>query len=245
MNLSASLPRPAFTSFLRAVLVATVLFVGPATAWASECFPSCRKGFVCAANGQCVSECNPPCEDGFACSSGACVAKPRTENASKSAANVSSSAGEASSSASTEPSPISHNYLAGGIDGLIFDGDGGVGFALAYGHVFGSDHGFVLGGRVGVYFPEDLTLGRLTLDLGYRGIFLHSDVNVGLLVLVQPGLAPNDDSSWSFGGTVAPLVEYKHFHVQVPIGVSYFQSFDHDNRTAVGINVGLLGGVAF
>jgi hypothetical protein len=41
----------------------------------AECFPACRKGYVCH-EGQCVSKCNPPCPDNALCTdSGACIDK--------------------------------------------------------------------------------------------------------------------------------------------------------------------------
>jgi hypothetical protein len=44
------------------------------TAAAQECFPSCRPGFVCSPQGQCVSACNPPCDPGQQCTdAGACT----------------------------------------------------------------------------------------------------------------------------------------------------------------------------
>ncbi len=45
-----------------------------ASAGDAKCFPTCRSGFACSPQGQCVSACNPPCSAGTTCSDhGECV----------------------------------------------------------------------------------------------------------------------------------------------------------------------------
>lgn len=48
-------------------------------AWAGEsrCFPTCRSGFICSPQGQCVSACNPACSSDQRCSDlGECIDRP-------------------------------------------------------------------------------------------------------------------------------------------------------------------------
>lgn len=48
----------------------------PSATTATECFPSCRTGYLCH-QGQCVSRCNPPCGEGLVClDSGECALGP-------------------------------------------------------------------------------------------------------------------------------------------------------------------------
>lgn len=50
----------------------------PSAATATECFPSCRTGYLCH-QGQCLSRCNPPCAEGLVClDSGECALGPTT-----------------------------------------------------------------------------------------------------------------------------------------------------------------------
>lgn len=61
-------------------LLAVLTTIGaPARAWAGEakCFPTCRSGFVCSPQGQCVSACNPACSSDQTCSDlGECIDRP-------------------------------------------------------------------------------------------------------------------------------------------------------------------------
>lgn len=54
-------------------LVLSAICLSPGAAWAQECVPACRSGYVCV-DAQCVSACNPPCGNGESCVGGECVA---------------------------------------------------------------------------------------------------------------------------------------------------------------------------
>jgi hypothetical protein len=58
-------------------MFAVLLATSRASASDTKCFPTCRSGFVCSPQGQCVSACNPPCSSDQSCSEqGECIDRP-------------------------------------------------------------------------------------------------------------------------------------------------------------------------
>ncbi|HTM45880.1 MAG TPA: hypothetical protein VL137_13055 [Polyangiaceae bacterium] len=69
-----------------------------AAATGTQCFPSCRPGYVCGPQGTCVSACNPACLSGFECSADLhCVA-------------LASTPASTPASASTQAKPADEDY---------------------------------------------------------------------------------------------------------------------------------------
>lgn len=62
---------------IAASVAASMLAASSASAADTKCFPTCRSGFVCSPQGQCVSACNPACNADQSCSEqGECIDRP-------------------------------------------------------------------------------------------------------------------------------------------------------------------------
>lgn len=226
-------PLVALFTFVAASLVSTVSSLARA-----ECFPACRNGFVCNKADQCVSECNPPCTNGESCQKGACVLSTAETKVAK------------PEDIAVEQS-LRHNSLAAGIESYLST-NSAAGITIAGSHVFGGEHGFLLGGRFGAYFPSGGTVGRVGIDVGYRGFFSRETVAIGMIALVQPVVYPGSKTFMGLGASVGPVLEYKRLHLELPLGVSFSEPADRllkGSGSASSVvwvgHVGLLAGVTF
>ncbi|WP_394835163.1 hypothetical protein LVJ94_52560 [Pendulispora rubella] len=173
----------------------------------SACFPACRSGYLCSAQGTCVSRCNPPCGQGERClANGECEV-------------ASSSASLAPSSSSSDEEPTTKLSLHGGALFQSSNSRSAAGFLTAFQVLIGTQHAAVLGARFGVLFYEGHTTPEVGLDLGYRARFGSGDLRGGPMILAQPQLWFGDGATAiHLGGAVGGFIEYKQLIVQIPVG---------------------------
>jgi hypothetical protein len=213
--------------------VVTCSFVTEASAQ-SSCFPACRKGFVCTAEGKCVSECNPPCGSGETCRSGECVSSQKIED----------------EVAAKTPPPDGHfGAFAGPVVFAAKTSAPGLGMAFRY--KTSGDHAFVVGPRAVLGLPEGPDFVVLGLDGGYRGNFASGSVQIGLLALAQPQFwVGGSDALFYIGGAVGPFVQFGRVEIQLPLGGGLAtllrDPFQGRSRDLGGVfTASLMGGIVF
>lgn len=217
----------------RLAFVAAVLsFLGlEATSFAADkCFPACRPGFLCSPQGTCVSECNPPCAGGETCTSGGhCKSNSSAGSSSDTprAAATPAPAAAPQAPASTNDAPTLTEPRTAALMGgfaVIF---GGATVATSFGFTgtlqfkTEGNHAFIVGPRLGVFFPTGYVFGTAGVDLGYRGNLAKSaSVEAGPLVMLQPNVAFGVKNTIPIAVplTVGGFVHYGAFEAQVLIG---------------------------
>lgn len=223
------------------IIVALFAYAGSAKA---DCFPTCREGYVCSPENQCVSACNPPCAANEACSNaGACVARTPSPSPARAPNPAAQPIVEAQA-------PVMANYLIGGFDSAIAT-DSAFGIGIAVGHVFFGDHdGFLVGARLGLYFGDAGGI-RIGPDVGYRAMLIRGRVSAGFLLVFQPHIyyGGGNDPFLGLGGSLGPIVEYDRLYLQLPIGASFLQRTDliggsHSSDYTL-VHISLLAGMNF
>lgn len=58
-------------------------------------------------------------------------------------------------------------------------------------------------------------------DIGCRAFFFRETVSIGIMVVAQPEMYPARQTYVGGGMSVAPVVEYRRLHIQIPVGISY------------------------
>ncbi|WP_394845700.1 hypothetical protein LZC95_52810 [Pendulispora brunnea] len=199
----------------RALFVALPLLTLTSSARADiPCFPACRSGYLCSAQGTCVSRCNPPCGQGEKC-----LANGECELSSSLSSLPSSSPASPASSASTDEEPTTKLSLHGGALFQSSNSRSAGGFLTAFQVLIGTQHAAVLGARFGVLFYEGHTTPEVGLDVGYRARFGSGDLRGGPMILAQPQLwFGNGATAIHLGGAVGGFIEYKQLIVSIPVG---------------------------
>jgi hypothetical protein len=170
------------------LLFAVPIFVLPQTASAdATCFPACRTGYLCNAQGQCVSACNPPCDAQQACERGECIDKPAAKpDAAREAA---------------PPRPFELTLGVGAQKGTAGGAQWSVTPEVAFDYTFNAGQPFevFVGGRARYDF--DASIGAAGGEVGVRGVVQSADAFVrgGLFASLRPEIA--------FGNLTHPSLE--------------------------------------